>query len=261
MRRLVSLAVFKASTMVCLLNLHAMSVPPAGCVSSDCNWTQGTFFLEYVSGFFWLNNGIFTALSITSRLAAGRPWLSVLAHQWAQAAALLVAGALARVSETYLQYAYLDPLLLPADAAPFVRVPFEWREQLRSALSQKRALSFHGGCNAFGSLALLLLLRRGRAPSGRTVAALVTLGGLMLVLNPLLRAGADVATCCAQVCELHQTPIATAGELPIFRVPTQCMVVRGGGLVSASHRISNHTKPTPSAAFAHAASPASEPRV
>ena len=93
MRRLVSLAVFKASTMVCLLNLHAMSVPPAGCVSSDCNWTQGTFFLEYVSGFFWLNNGIFTALSITSRLAAGRPWLSVLAHQWAQAAALLVAGA------------------------------------------------------------------------------------------------------------------------------------------------------------------------
>ena len=31
------------------------------------------------------------------------------------------------------------------------------------------------------------------------------------------------------MCDVHQTPIQTAGEMPMFRVPSRCMVVRGGG--------------------------------
>ena len=79
-KRFVTLDVYKSVAMTVVLCLSALEHIRA-CRGMDCNWTQPTFYFEYMSGLFFVLQGIGNARSIVRQHNAGATWWRVMRVQ------------------------------------------------------------------------------------------------------------------------------------------------------------------------------------
>ena len=260
--RLVTLHAYKGMAILEMVNIYSLSVVRGACAADDCNWTQGIFFHEYCSGWFFLLNGVLTALSICHQLTprseggGGSTWHRVVARQMLRSIFMVVLGIGAKAFERFADRLIFDWALPPTQGdmrrsmyigeaelgeEALGPAPTNLSALLLQGLFAKRALIFHGACTALTSLLLLVLLRfHGACPtSGKLSPRIATwalaLGVLVLLANPAVRRLADHTACCVHECDDGEsggealTPVAKAGKPPPFRVPSGCTIVTGNG--------------------------------
>ena len=238
-KRFVTLDVYKSVAMTVVLCLSALEHIRA-CRGMDCNWTQPTFYFEYMSGLFFVLQGIGNARSIVRQHDAGATWWRVMRVQLLRGGLMIAAAATLHVVAQRLRQhvkAYVDD-------APVKQV---WPEYNRwVGFFEARALVYHGVCTILSSAFLITFLvafaARGRP---RVPKVLLVAAGAVLVANAPLRELLDAATCCevaekpasgfpyrrganSTKCE-RRTPVTSAGNSLPFRVPRRCTRVVGNG--------------------------------
>ena len=242
MARMVYIDVLKSTCMAIVVMLHALEI--AGACRLECNWTQPTFYFEYMSGLFFMISGIVNAMSVCGRLERSGSRLAVLRSQGIRGIVLAIVGVSMQSVERMLR-----PLLRPDTpfAAQTVRdlvdegVYTRFVSGLYSAISDPRALAFHGLCTFLSACVLVAVaqLVPANQPRGRTAAAapalVLLLAVAVLAAHPSLRRAADRATCCrVEVgADCKDTATADVDAALRVRVPARCEVVVGNGTAAA----------------------------
>ena len=226
-----SLDAFKAQAMVTLLIMHAMEEVTHSCVA-ECNWTSAVFYLEYMSGSWFMLHGLGSTLSVCQQLSGGHAWKRVLGRAALRAAVLIVVGVVAQAAAALFRV-----WLHPQDDGFSVNlsdsIGTTVLEAVLRAICEPRALMFHGVCGLLTNTALVACLEL--LPAHRWSLAsplLLLMASTVLLAHPPLRRAVDRSTCCAKVL-CNDTEAAAPGHGPPFRVPTRCTIVVGNGSLLA----------------------------
>lgn len=235
--RLVYLDAFRSLSVTIVIVLHALEV--SGSCQLECNWTQPTFYFEYMSGLFFMISGLVNGLSVCGQLHRGRSNFAVLRTQSLRACILVAVGLSMQAIEDLVR-----PTLVPKE--PFNHgainallapdLPERFMSQLRSAAADPRALTFHGLCT-FLSACVLLAAMQLPSPARRThlfaTPAILAVAALVLAAHAPLQTAVDRATCCTTDYHCKNTDAASVTHGPPFRVPSRCVIVIGNGTAEA----------------------------
>ena len=248
MGRMIYIDVLRSTCMAIVVILHGLEITNA--CKLECNWTQPAFYFEYMSGLFFMISGVVGGLSMCGQLERHGRCLPVLRSHLLRGIVLAAIGLSMQSVEKILR-----PLFSPEHPFEGVtrlldveRVRRQYIDGLYVAISDPRALAFHGACTFLSACALALVVRLlpsrrppgGSQPGSSTAAApralasssapaaLLVLAAAVLIAHPPLRRLADEAACChEQKCKNTDTAQINRGIK--VRVPSRCQLVLGNG--------------------------------
>ena len=244
-KRLVSLDVCKATAVVIVIVLHAITVSG---LKLERNGALIGF--EMMSGLFHELTGVGVARSVCRALNEGRTKCYVLSRLLCRALILMGASVALGVLTAAVLQNVVEPLVDSADNSAARWLSFDINELLRRGVIDISTLTFHGACQLLAAPILLWVVRapdcdgeQRRVASAYSAVALLCCAFLLLTFSPQLQSLADAATCCVPdhavlgyhgLCEqdggaFKTKPPKSGAAYPMMRVPSSCMRVVGNG--------------------------------
>lgn len=225
---LIGCEVYKSIAVIIMLAVHGVHRVPNACAHADCGWTQPLWWFEGMGGVFFLIAGLKQTLATSAQLDSGKSPSNVLYAQCLRAAAMLAGSVVLGGVESAVHAAAPWPEYLGRSSG-------DDRDWLQVAAHEMAGqghaiLSAHAGCQVVAALVLTALrgVRATRRPSALLVAAL-----LLLVARTPAQRVADHLACCVPdrglgaVDRCVTTPAASTRHAAPFRLPSQCVLLRG----------------------------------
>ena len=230
-KRLVYLDAFRSLSVTIVVALHVLEICHA--CRNECNWTTPLFYFEYMSGLFFSISGVVNSLSVCGQLRRTGRSLPAIRSQLVRGLFLAAIGVSMHAVENVARELFEAPDDVELRRLlQLRRLREDFTRQLYVAMSDPRALVFHGVCSFLASCLLIAVQVLLPATHGTRQLALLGLGALVLAAHPPLRRAVDRATCCTvKTCD--STSTAPAGKGALFRVPARCTFVLGNGTVAA----------------------------
>ena len=230
-QRLIYLDAFRSLSVTIVVALHVLEICHA--CRNECNWTTPLFYFEYMSGLFFSISGVVNSLSVCGQLRRTGRSLPAIRSQLVRGLFLAAIGISMHAVENVARELFEAPDDVELRRLlQLRRLREDFTRQLYVAMSDPRALVFHGVCSFLASCLLIAVQVMLPATHGTRQLALLGLGALVLAVHPPLRRAVDRATCCTvKTCD--STSTAPAGKGALFRVPARCTFVLGNGTMAA----------------------------